>query len=144
MMSGRQATALLACALSLVLCDGVSAQVAPETYVDNGLLETWISNGPSNFADVEVALFHGTVVDGKLVLGRPVEAIVSPAQFVLAPGSTQALRILLREDVRPGTVLRLVTLLTPKGAPPAPDSVSGPTARIVFATRLITRVVVRP
>lgn len=94
-------------------------------------------------ARVTIALHHGSVVGQQVVLEREVEALVAPATFTLAPGESQTVRIRVRETQSSGTVLRLVTTFTPSAADaPAPGSESAPVARVIMATRLITKVVV--
>lgn len=92
---------------------------------------------------VTIALHHGSVVDKQVVLEREVGALVAPATFTLTPGESQTVRIRVREAVPAGTVLRLVTTFTPTAADaPAPGSETAPVARVIMATRLITKVMV--
>lgn len=117
----------------------IRAQVAAVTDMKNDVATIEVRNPSAQTMSVEIALHHGTVVDDKLVLGDAVAAIVGPASFVLAPGTSQTVRALVRERVEPGTVLRIVTTLTP--VIEQQDGDEPPRSRIVLATRLITKLV---
>lgn len=127
--------------LGLTLCAApVHAQVAAVTEMKNDVATIEVRNPGTQMMSVEVALHHGTIEDGKLVLGDAVQAIVGPSSFRLLPGSAQTVRALLREAVQPGTVLRVVTTLTPVVEQPAGETQLR--SRIVLATRLITKLIV--
>lgn len=116
------------------------AQVAAVTDMKDDIAAIIVHNPSARTMTVEVALHHGSVQDEKLVLGAVVNAIVGPASFQLAPGSTQTVRAMLREPVEPGTVLRIVTTLTPVFE--QQDGDERPRGQIVLATRLITKLLV--
>lgn len=128
--------------LATVLAAPAPAQVAAETALDaDGYGTARVRNLSAEIVDVVVELRHGTVAESGIELGPKVSAVVSPERFVLGPGETQTLRLLVREPLHPDSVLRLVTTLTPQPPPAAADTVPGPRARLIYATRFITRVV---
>lgn len=136
----RPAAALGAVATFMALAaPPAAAQVAAVTDMKNNTAAVEVRNPSARPQTVEVALHHGDVVDGRLVLGEPVDAIVGPRSFRLEPQAHQTVRVLLRETVRPGTVLRLVTTLTPVQDTSDGSGQSG--SRIVLATRLITKLI---
>lgn len=121
-----------------------AAQIAPETHLDSrGYAATMLHNRGAEVLDVTVELRHGSVTNDKVELGEAVDALISPAAFKLAPDETQTIRILVREELPPGGVVRLVTTLTPRAVEPPPTAapVTEAQARLTFATRLITKVV---
>jgi len=116
------------------------AQVAAVTDLKNDVAAFEVRNPSAQTMSVEVALHHGSIVDGNLVLGEAVDAIVGPTAFRLLPGGSQTVRALVREPVEPGRVLRIVTTLTP--VVEQQDGDGRPRGQIVLATRLITKLIV--
>jgi len=116
-------------------------QVQPVIELKDGYAKTTLWNRSTERMRVSVELRHGEVVDGKVQLGSPVDAVVSPRVFQLGPGETQTLRILVRESFEPGTVLRLVTLFEAVVPETPPERPTGVVTRLDFATRYITKVV---
>lgn len=139
----------------LLAPSAAAAQVSNETFLDStGYATTMVQNQSPEIVDVEIELRHGTVSAKEVTLGEAVKAVVSPSRFQLAPGESQLVRLLVREPLAADSVLRLVTTFTPIAArevrerPAASDSATaatatGATARIFFASRLITKVKTR-
>jgi len=122
-------------------------QVPSTLDVRVGRVTSTIVRNPSPVETLTVAieLRERFVAGGTVTVGRRVDALVSPATFVLAPGETQTVRLRLREPVAPGTVLGLVVTFTPTSVDAAaPGSDTVPIARLVLVTRLITKVRVAP
>ena len=115
-------------------------QVQPIVELKDGYAKTTLWNRSTELLRVSVEPRHGEVVDGNVQLGAPVDAIVSPRLFQFGPGETQTLRILVRERLAPGAVLRLVTLFEPV-VPETPTKPNEVVTRLDFATRYITKVV---
>lgn len=140
---------LLVAVCGLTAPSPVRAQVSLETVLDaDGYGSARVRNPSAEIVDVVIELRHGRVTAEEIALGPAVNAVVSPERFALAPGESQTLRLLVRERVARDAVLRLMATLTPRrstpvptGRPGRPDSTSGAQARLVFATRFITRVV---
>ena len=132
--------AILAALGLLIAAVPVRAQVAAVTDMKGDVAGFEVRNPSARTMSVEVALHHGEVVDGKLVLGEAVDAIVGPTAFRLLPGGAQTVRVLVRETVESGTVLRIVTTLTPVVEQQDGDGRSR--GQIVLATRLITKLIV--
>jgi P pilus assembly chaperone PapD len=127
-----------------IVAEPAAAQVAAETALDaDGYGTARVRNASAEIVDVVVELRHGTVAESGIELGPRASAVVSPERFVLGPGETQTLRLLVRAPLHPDTVLRLVTTLTPQPPPPAADTAPGPRAQLIYATRFVTRVVRR-
>lgn len=140
----RKASVLVVVTLGWVALGAGPArgQVAAETILREGYGLAPVQNGSDSPISVTVEIRHGTVLEGHLELGDPVDAIVTPRAFRLEPGGRQAVRVLLRETVPPGMVLRLVTTMTPVAeisSSPQEQVVT----RLVLATRFITKVLVR-
>jgi P pilus assembly chaperone PapD len=143
MRVARKAFALVVVTLGLVALAAGPArgQVAAETILREGHGLAPVQNGSDSPISVTVEIRHGTVLEGHLELGDPVNAIVTPRAFRLEPGGRQAVRVLLRETVPPGTVLRLVTTMTPVPETSSPQEQV--VTRLVLATRFITKALVR-
>lgn len=140
----RLARCVLSVALGAAPWVPVAAQIAPETLLDSrGYASTMVQNRGADLVDVTVELRYGSVTEAGVRLGDRVDALVSPAEFMLAPGDVQTVRILVREKLAPAEVVRLVTTIVPRSpaavTPAAPDS--GAQARLTFATRLVTKVI---
>lgn len=118
-------------------------QVASVLTLTSGEATTLVRNSSSERQEVTVALHHATQTGSQVTLGREVAVLVAPSTFTLAPRESQTIRIRLREQVPPGTVLRLVTTFTPNTSAEAPGSDTAPVARLVIQTRLITKVLVQ-
>ncbi len=116
-------------------------QVQPVVELKDGYAKTTLWNRSAELVRVSVELRHGEVVDGKVQLGSLVDAVVSPRVFQFGPGETQTLRILVRERVEAGAVLRLVTLFEPVVPEKPAEHPNGVVTRLNFATRYITKVV---
>lgn len=82
--------------------------------------------------------------DSGVIVGRAVRVMGGPWAFTLLPGASQVLRLRLQESFLGGTTLGLCVTFTPVvgDADDAPAT-DGPVARLVMATRVITKVVVR-
>jgi len=122
-------------------------QVPSTLDVRAGQVTSTIVRNPSPVETLTVAieLRERFVAGGAVTVGRRIDALVSPATFVLAPGETQTVRLRLREPVASGTVLAFVVTFTPTFADaPAPGSDTAPVARLVLVTRLISKVLVAP
>lgn len=140
---------LLVAVAAVTTPSAMRAQVSLETVLDaDGYGSARVRNPSAEIVDVVIELRHGRVTPEEITLGAAVHAVVSPERFALAPGESQTLRLLVRERVARDAVLRLVATLTPRRSTPLPtgrpgqtDSTSGAQARLVFATRFITRVV---
>lgn len=142
----RRRLARLVLAAVLVAAPGLpaAAQIAPETLLDSrGYASTMVQNRGADLVDVTVELRYGSVTEAGVQLGDRVDALVSPAEFMLAPGDVQTVRILVREKLGPAEVVRLVTTIVPRSpasaTPAGPDD--GAQARLTFATRLVTKVI---
>jgi hypothetical protein len=130
---GCFATTSLLLAL-LLLSRVVRAQVTSVAELRNGVATLSVGNPTSGLLHVTVALYRdATPVDGPVTLGDSILARISPASFFLQPGEIQTVRLRVRAPVRPGELLRLVTLLDPQ----AP---AGSGIQLVVRTRLITKV----
>ena len=134
----------LSAALGAAPAIPADAQIAPETLLDaRGYASTMVQNRGTDVVDVTVELRYGSVSEAGVQLGESVDALVSPAEFMLAPGDVQTVRILVREKLQPAEVVRLVTTIVPRSAAPvtpaAPEA--GAEARLTFATRLVTKVI---
>jgi P pilus assembly chaperone PapD len=135
---------VLSASLGAALGAPASAQIAPETLLDSrGYATTMVQNRGTDVVDVTVELRYGSVTEAGVDLGDRVDALVSPAEFMLAPGDVQTVRILVREKLQPAEVVRLVTTIVPRSpaavTPAEPDA--GAQARLTFATRLVTKVI---
>jgi hypothetical protein len=125
----------------LGLAGPAAAQVDAETLLDeSGYGVARIHNASGDVVDVDVELRHGSVTRDSVSLRARLDGLVTPSRFHLAPGETQTIRILVRERLAPGSVARLVTTLTPRAAVARSDTATGAEARLIFATRLITKV----
>ena len=121
----------------------LGGQVPAVLELRHGEASALIGNPTREAVRVTVELWYGAVVDQEVVLGREVRALVAPATFALQPGERQALRLRVKEPVPAGTVLRLVVTFTPvAGELTAPGDATAAVARVVLATRLITKVLV--
>ncbi len=136
------APAGIALAMLTVPAGVCRAQVQPVVELKDGYATTTLWNRSTERMRVSVELRHGEVVDGKVQLGSPVDAVVSPRVFQFGPEETQILRILVRERVEPGAVFRLVTLFERVIPETPPERPTGVVTRLDFATRYITKVVV--
>ena len=120
------------------------AQLSRETLVDDtGYGTTLIHNGSPDVLDVQVDLRHGTVTRDSITLGARADAVVSPGRFQLAPGESQVVRLLVREPLPADSVLRLVTVMTPRaarGVTVVGEGTGGTSAELRLATRFITKV----
>lgn len=130
----------------------VRGQVSAETVLDaDGYGSARVHNPSAEVVDVVVELRHGSVTTESIALGSAVNAVVSPPRFALGPGETQTLRLLVHERLARDSVLRLVATMTPRRSAAASDGGGGgwtdrrpgARARLVFATRFVTRVVSR-
>ncbi len=135
------APAGIALAMLTVPAGVCRAQVQPVVELKDGYATTTLWNRSTERMRVSVELRHGEVVDGKVQLGSPVDAVVSPRVFQFGPEETQILRILVRERVEPGAVFRLVTLFERVIPETPPERPTGVVTRLDFATRYITKVV---
>lgn len=117
----------------------LDAQVAAVTDMRENVAAVEVRNPSTQPQTVVIELHHGVVRDGRLELGAVVDAIVGPSEFHLEPQAGQTVRLLLREEVEPGTILRLVTTLTPI---PQPRPEGRTTSQLILATRLITKLIV--
>lgn len=125
----------------LGLAGPAAAQVDAETLLDeSGYGVARIHNASGDVVDVDVELRHGSVTRDSVSLRARLDGLVTPSRFHLAPGESQTIRILVRERLEPGSVARLVTTLTPRAAVARSDTATGAEARLIFATRLITKV----
>ncbi len=109
------------------------AQVAPVLELRHGRAETPVVNSGRDPVSVTVTVNRDTATRDRI--GAPVVALVSPAAFLLAPGERQLVRLHVRDLFAPGTVLRLVTTLTPRAQ-------GSGTVRLVLVTRLASKVLV--
>jgi P pilus assembly chaperone PapD len=135
---------VLSASLGAVPAIPAAAQIAPETLLDSrGYASTMVQNRGADVVDVTVELRYGSVTHEGVDLGERVDALVTPAEFMLAPGDVQTVRILVREKLQPAEVVRLVTTIVPR-SPASPDPApaeNGAQARLTFATRLVTKVI---
>ena len=92
-------------------------------------------------ATISFELRHGTIERGAVMLGREVIAVISPREVTLRSGETQTIRILLREVVPHGTVLRFVVTFVPAPTPPVPGE-PGVSITLTTVTRLIGKALV--
>ncbi|MGH7571097.1 MAG: hypothetical protein ACREMK_04545 [Gemmatimonadota bacterium] len=92
---------------------------------------------------VEVALWESDETGERVRLLQPARANVWPTQFHLRPGEVQTVRFLLPEGAyAPDTLLRLETRLVPV-PPETQESAEGTSARLIFATRILSKAWVR-
>ncbi len=105
----------------------VHGQVEPVVTFHGGALSTMVRNPARDTADVTVELMGA-------------RARVSPSAFWLAPGERQAVRVRLREAVLTGTILRLVTCVTPRTAS-LQGNAAGAVARIYVRTCIAAKAV---
>ncbi len=118
------------------------AQLAPSIPLVKGSATSIIRNASNDLLQVTVELHWATQTPQTgVVLGRAVDALVSPAAFTLPPGVTQTVRIRVNEPVAAGTVLRLVTTMTPLAPPPTDSSGTGVATRLVLVTRFVGKVI---
>jgi hypothetical protein len=125
---------------ALLLCaHGLSAQVTVGAVLRDGVTELRIMNPTAAPLSVEMSLYRdATKADGPVTLGDSISALISPRSFILQPGQVQAVRLRVREAVKPNELLRLATMFTPLEALAAEQGI-----RLLVRTRLITKVVVQ-
>lgn len=139
------AISLLFWALLALAVRRCSAQAPTGVELHHGNATALVRNPSNDTLRVTVALFWGHFAGKQLVLDRPVDALVAPTSFTLAPTERQTVRIRLRERVPVGTTLRLVSTFTPSEAfRPAPGSDRAPVVRFTLVTRVIGKVQVFP
>lgn len=119
----------------LALASTLVGQVTAVAEMKDGVADVYVGNPSDGRITVSVSLFRDATKDSVVTLGPPVDALVSPAAFVLEPHTMQLVRIRVRESVKPGELLRLVTVLDPRVAP---DSTQAPKLTVVM--RLITKI----
>lgn len=123
--------------LLLAAAQCANGQVTMDTPLVNDRATVMIRNSTLDSMQVEMEGLYWTTEREVRV-----DAIVGPSRFKLAPGQVQHVRIMVREPVEHGQVLRLSTLLTP--VVPIPEGVdSTVVTHIVMATRWVTKVTVR-
>ncbi len=116
--------------LAIIGVRSLFAQVAPVVELIHGQASTPVVNASLDHVTVTVTVARDTATPDRI--GRAVIALVSPAVFHLNPGERQLVRLHVREVFLPGTVLRLVTTLTPD-SPPAAG------AHLVLVSRLASK-----
>lgn len=115
------------------------AQVAAIMTIMQGEGVTLVRNPAPQPVRITIALVRDTNTAERI--GRPVLARIAPHAFTLGPGEAQRVRIILREPVPGGTLLRLCTTFTPADADaPAPGSDRVAVARLIVVTRLVSKV----
>lgn len=121
------------------------AQVAPTVELRHGRITNTIIRNPSQTETltITVELLERLVVEGHVTTGRAIGALISPARFTLSPGTTQTVRIRLKEPVPAGQVLAYVVTFTPLAEPSAPGSETTAVARLVLVTRIVAKAVVQ-
>jgi P pilus assembly chaperone PapD len=127
---------LLALLAGALLCaPAVAAQVTAVAELRSGVATLSIGNPTPGPLHITVQLFRdATVAGGPVTLGDSVSALISPSTFTLQPGEVQTVRIRVKEPVRLGELLRVVTLLDPQ-----PPEAEPPGARLLVRMRLITK-----
>jgi hypothetical protein len=108
-------------------------QVAAIIQLLHGSTQTPVVNSGREPVRVTVTVARDTATQDRI--GRPVPALVSPTLFALEPGERQLVRIRVREAFPSGTILRLVTTLTPLASP-------GDGTRLVLVSRLASKLIV--
>ena len=148
-MAGHVSTRVARCAarlavpaLLLFAAAPLAAQVTGVVEVRNGLASALVRNPSPRPVRVEVALWESDEGAERVELVRPARGNVWPTAFELEPGETQVVRLLLpAEAYHSDTVLRMVTRMVPVAPPPDPARTTN--ARIVLATRVLSKVLVR-
>jgi hypothetical protein len=120
--------------LVLLLARSAWGQVTAVAELRHGTAELKVGNPTPGPLHVSIAVFRdATKASGAVTLGDSVKALITPSSFVLEPAAIQTVRIRIREAVRPGELLRLVTLLDPR----SPEA--GQSIQLRVAVRLITK-----
>lgn len=139
MVFGMMAVVLLGIVLLVFNAFRAHAQVTAIAELHQGITEVRVGNPSAWPLAVRLeGLFRDKTTDSTPVtLGDSVHALITPTSFTLQPGEVQTIRIRVRDSVSVGELLRLATLLTPI------DTSTAQGARLIIATRLVTKVVAR-
>jgi hypothetical protein len=122
-------------ALLLLAISPLHGQVTAVADMYNRVTEVRVMNRSTAPLRAVLSIFRdATTPTSPVTLGDSVHALISPSAFMLLPGQVQTVRIMVRDSVSAGELLRLSSLLTPV------DTSTAPGMRLVVATQLITKI----
>ena len=125
----------------LLFATPLCAQVEPVIQMHRGEFTTLVRNGGAEVLRYDVELLARTAPDtGAIILGRVVNALISPRSFTLAPGQRQILRVRLRE-ASPTPTLGLSITMTPIDEPTPEDTATG--VHITIVVRYVAKVLLQ-